>query len=203
MVEYRCDLCEYTRSQNGSRAVNLHFDLCAREGWIISSWGTICGQCVRQHKSELSTWSLLELVQRKALTRKVIRQKGANDCGLAAVAMALGVSYETVEEMMPPERRRDTLGYRLANYDIFEILYRFDKMLQYVMRWDRLGLRDAEGHSPTREPWPPEPWAPSHIVQIPGHWMAMDRQGRILDPAGVHTKLTEDATLVIGVFDRC
>lgn len=135
---------------------------------------------------------------------KLVRQRGKHDCGIAAIAMAVGVGYDDIAQFLPPNRRGTAMTMGMTYHDLFEACNHFGKAFQYVSQWDRFGLNRVPGATqfPRRDPWPPAPWAPSHLVQIPGHYVAMDAGGRIFDPAGItRTCLPEDTQIVIGIFD--
>ena len=122
--------------------------------------------------------------------------------------MAVGVEYDEVAQFMPPDKRTSR-DMGMTYHDLFEACNRFGKAFQYVSQWDRFGKRVATSTEtetttrfPRRDPWPPTPWAPAHLVQIPGHYMAMDAGGQIFDPAGLTRPcLPADTALVIGIFD--
>jgi hypothetical protein len=112
--------------------------------------------------------------------------------------MVLGLKYKNIERLMPPLQKRDR-PHGLSHYDLFAVLYHYRKTLQYISRWDPLG-KPVRGLHPVRKKWPPKPWAPAHLIQVPGHWMAMDENGRVFCPAGTYTQVPEKAQAVIGVF---
>lgn len=131
----------------------------------------------------------------------LIIQRGRYDCGLACVAMATGQSYDAVLGIMSPGRRQLLERQGLTHYDIFELLFLLGHSYQYVIRWDRMRLEpDHDGRFPRRAVWPPEPWAPSHLAQLPAHWVATDSNGRVFDPAQTYTSLPATLQCAIGVF---
>lgn len=105
-----------------------------------------------------------------------IQQKGQNDCGIAALAMACGVPYETVEPLL----LRGS-GDGVNEPDLYEWLRENGWAWQIVYQNFR-----ALGKYHKRDPWPPEPFAPSHILMVRAtrawHFTVMDKTGRVFDP---------------------
>jgi hypothetical protein len=132
---------------------------------------------------------------------KLIRQKGKHDCGIAATAMVLDLDYETVESWVQPSRRRDAkCGF--IYYDLCDFMYRRNKVIQYIDKYDRLLPLTNTGQFALREVWPIDPFAPAHYLHIPGHWMVMDGHGTVFDPAGIYTEMPPNLVGIIGIFDR-
>ena len=48
-----CGLCGDLRVEEAEHACFLHYDLSYYEGWVFEEWGTVCGDCLREHE----TWS--------------------------------------------------------------------------------------------------------------------------------------------------
>jgi len=109
-------------------------------------------------------------------TMERIQQRGPNDCGIAALAMACGVSYESVAPLL-----ESSSGAGVNEPDLYEWLKANGWAWQMVYQNYR---RAGEYHR--RTPWPPTPFAPSHIVQVRAsqewHFTVMDGIGRVFDP---------------------
>ena len=107
-----------------------------------------------------------------------IKQRGEHDCGVAALAMAVGADYETIYEACR-DRIEDDRG--INELLLHEWLYRHGWAWQQIFRVHQLG-----GVNVVRETWPPAPWAPVHLCQVLAtrdwHFAAMDETGRVFDP---------------------
>lgn len=106
-----------------------------------------------------------------------IQQRGPNDCGIAAIAMACGVPYDDVLPLLKKGsgggiNETDMYDWMLANGWAWQLVYK--------------NQRIEQGKYQPREPWPPQPFAPSHIVMVRAtqdwHFTVMDGDGRVFDP---------------------
>lgn len=106
-----------------------------------------------------------------------IQQRGPNDCGIAAIAMACGVPYEDVLPLLNKGsgggiNETDMYDWMLANGWAWQLVYRNQRL--------------EHGKYQQREPWPPQPFAPAHIVMVRAtqdwHFTVMDGAGRVFDP---------------------
>src|SRR5262249_34521491 len=97
--------------------------------------------------------------------------------GVAALAMACGVSYDSVLPLL-----QKGSGDGVNETDIYDWLIEngWAWQLVYVNR------RVANAKYEKRDPWPPLPFAPSHIVQVRAtqawHFTVMDERGAVFDP---------------------
>lgn len=105
-----------------------------------------------------------------------IQQRGSYDCGIAALAMACGVSYEVVLPLLECGS-----GNGINEPDLYEWLTVNGFAWQMVYQNYRVA-----GRYHKREPWPPKPFAPTHIVQVQAtqqwHFAVMDGTGEVFDP---------------------
>lgn len=85
-----------------------------------------------------------------------VRQADRYGCGLACVAMVAGLTYAEVRGQIggwfnAPERRGVT------HYVVLEMLGQLGFTYRFLWRTDQRTYED-------REPWPPEPFAPAHVI---------------------------------------
>lgn len=122
---------------------------------------------------------------------ELIRQREANDCGIAVCAMIAGLPYEVAREDFPQYDGSRGLG----TVEVETYLSR----LGYF--WKRTYVPLYEGG-----PWPPEPFAPIHVAFVGqpsgnGHIVVMLEDGTVLDPLSDKPKRLADwevTTCVIG-----
>lgn len=107
---------------------------------------------------------------------KYIKQRGENDCGIAALAMACRLRYETVAADLPldgTEGLNDTL--------VKDWLYRNGWAWQ-----ERTPNIWRGGKYEKVHPWPPSPFAPTHICFVEAtkgwHFCVLDFDGLVYDP---------------------
>lgn len=106
-----------------------------------------------------------------------IQQRGPNDCGIAALAMACDVPYDAVLPLL-----EQSSGGGINETDLYDWLANngWAWQLKYVNH------RVARGAYEKRNPWPPKPFAPSHIAQVLAsqgwHFTVMDGLGNVFDP---------------------
>jgi hypothetical protein len=108
-----------------------------------------------------------------------IEQVDKGGCGIAALAMLLGVTYARMREMAP----------QLCGHCGVDEPIMYDVLAENgyaVQRLERMRASDEEN----RAVWPPKPWAKKHLVcvmQSPedsvSHWVVMDGRGNVYDPA--------------------
>lgn len=105
-----------------------------------------------------------------------IQQRGPNDCGIACLAMACGMPYEDVESLL-----LRGAGDGINEPDMYEWLRENGWAWQIVYQNFR-----ALGKYHKRDPWPPSPFAPVHIVMVrvtqTWHFTVMDERGEVFDP---------------------
>lgn len=108
---------------------------------------------------------------------KYIAQRGPNDCGFATLAMAVGVDYERIAKDLTPD-----MGDRGIND-----LHLKQWLIENGWAWQEVFLNyPRAGKYVQREPWPPRPFAPTHIVLLEAtrdwHFVAMNSDGEVFDP---------------------
>lgn len=131
---------------------------------------------------------------------KLIRQRGARDCGVATLAMVASIDYDTAAKLMRDAEPNGGLTW----WDINQAL---GIMGFGVLTWWKASrvfygerrLVETVGPAPPGGDWPPDPFAPAHYVQRRNHFMAVDADGGVLDPAGSFQGRLED--LDPGVLD--
>lgn len=112
---------------------------------------------------------------------KYIAQKSDWDCGVAALAMAVEESYDTIlNDICGPS------GFPLNELYVYDWCLKngWAWQLMYVNR-PRHESEKPEGEYSSgycrRDPWPPKPFAPSHICMVEAtrgwHFCAMDGAG--------------------------
>ncbi len=111
-----------------------------------------------------------------------IGQEDAQGCGAAVLAMLTGQTYAAVKADMDADPwvceggERNWAAHGLTSH----VLDRYLAARGYFLR----RIYDAWG---IVESWPPEPFAPLHFARVRqpsghGHFVAMDRTGRVFDP---------------------
>jgi hypothetical protein len=132
-----------------------------------------------------------------------IQQRGSDDCGIATLAMVLGVPYEDAfaRVALALEKRR-ARGLGIDEFVLDCALGEAGFAYRRIYRYQQTTTE-------TRPQWPPAPFAPRHwalvAVAAGGHAVAMDATGRVLDPyAPWRTSLTHtdytDVYHVTGVW---
>lgn len=121
-------------------------------------------------------------------TMQLIRQKGAHDCGVAALAMATGRTYDEILGL-GDIRATIAANHGLNDMVIFYVLEALDFVSQ-----KRFCVIFGNSEMP-REAWPCPPFAPSHIAQVRAnenyHYVATDAKGILFDPIGLKRELAE------------
>lgn len=117
---------------------------------------------------------------------QLVRQRQSHDCGIACLAMLLGVTLEEAgaayDRVYPGARSRGrgvTEGLAYVELDVVLA----EEGLATARLWQ--GPRDNR-----RVPWPPAPWADLHLVQAGTHFVVLLRDGTVLDPARGEASLT-------------
>jgi hypothetical protein len=110
---------------------------------------------------------------------RMILQKESKGCGIAAVAMAVGKTYEEVRQYMNLDRDFTREGmFDSEMEDLLEI---------FGFSWQSRG-RYRPRLGGTREVWPSLPFAPLHIVQVKNlpdkayHFVILLPDGQVMDP---------------------
>lgn len=110
-----------------------------------------------------------------------IPQRFDCDCGVAALAMATFTDYETVAATM----NHDTEKTGVNDLHLKAWLVREGWAWQEIFR-----NYPKNGSYEKREPWPPAPFAETHIVQVEAtrgaHFTVMDGRGSVFDPWNVN-----------------
>jgi hypothetical protein len=129
-----------------------------------------------------------------------VRQEDPAGCVCASLAMVTGRSYATVK-LDPLFRGVDwSVGITHQSAEMYLALTGFASGLVY--RW-LPGIID--GKQPQIERWPPEPFAPSHIVSINGgrHNVVWLPDGTVLDPMQEAPRRLDDCgdvAYVLGIW---
>lgn len=106
---------------------------------------------------------------------KYIRQRGENDCGIAALAMACRLRYEDVALDLPldGDGTNDTLIK--------------DWLCRHGWAWQERARNLWRGSKfEAVTPWPPKPFAPTHVCFVEAtkgwHYCVLNFDGRVYDP---------------------
>ena len=117
---------------------------------------------------------------------KWVRQEDAKGCGLACIAMITGKTYAEIKAMVKP-----------SYYEVgASLVYNLDGLLSdlgyaYAPKYPVAHYCTVAGEDstwPRRDPWPSEPFADVHLVEVHchgapcGHFIVMLRDGTIYDP---------------------
>ena len=112
-----------------------------------------------------------------------IQQKHSRGCGIAALAMLTGKSYEEVASYFD-RIDFDKQGVHLRAMDD----YRVDHGYAIARKYMWLGYF-IESRAPLRSPWPPVPFSDVHLCEVEVnenapmyHFVVMLRDGSIVDP---------------------
>lgn len=113
----------------------------------------------------------------------LVRQRLTYDCAIATIAMACGQTYEEVFA---------DLGHELNGQAEHKLRGISDTLVKhYLFRhgwaWQERTMNLWHGGEyRQQEPWPPAPFAASHICLVKAteesHYCAMDETGRVFDP---------------------
>lgn len=112
-----------------------------------------------------------------------VRQEHSHDCGIACMAMVMGVSLEEARAAYERRYPGATANGRGITQGITDV------ELDVVLAEE--GYATARLYSGTKDrprtPWPPRPWADAHIACVllanGGHFVVLLRDGTVLDPA--------------------
>lgn len=112
---------------------------------------------------------------------RLVRQEASHECGIACMAMVMGVSLEDARgayDAVYPGGRAKGRGVTEGITDV---------ELDVVLA--ECGFATARlysGGKKRRAVWPPEPWADAHIATVilvnGGHYVVLLRDGTVLDP---------------------
>lgn len=108
----------------------------------------------------------------------LVRQEHPWGCGLACLAMLLGVEYSALFKTRYAHINFET-SVGISNFLMAEELTELG--FAYSKLW-RFKSGNIE-----RTPWPPQPWADVHLIMIElqcrkSHWALWLRDGRVFDP---------------------
>lgn len=128
-----------------------------------------------------------------------IQQKHSHGCGMAALAMATGKTYDEVYDWFKnPDHRKNGITY----HEVVSFLGEHG----YAVNWKWPSTQHEEQNKP-REKWPAEPWADVHIVEVQNevmyHYVVMLKDGTVLDPNTPDKKSLSDykrVTQMIAVY---
>lgn len=118
---------------------------------------------------------------------RYVKQRSGIDCGIAALAMACAVDYETVANGLvssgiTSRRLSEAMGTEGLNDDLVK-----DWLRRHDWAWQEMARNvwQLGGFAP-RHPWPPHPFASTHICFVEAssgwHYCTMDFDGRVYDP---------------------
>jgi hypothetical protein len=141
--------------------------------------------CIAQVYNEAEARRIVEaanrgLEQRSAGAQRfvpqLIRQKDTGGCVVASLAMACGMTYEQVRAEIVNFDERNSANHR----DTEAFLARHGFAWQQIWRY-------GPPENTERSPWPPEPWADVHLVNVTmpsrnSHQVVMLHDGTVLDP---------------------
>ena len=105
-----------------------------------------------------------------------VGQEHPDGCGIACLAMLLGLSYERADELVETGERKATHHVTL------------DKILAEQGRAVARIYQTSPVSRKPRHPWPPLPFADAHLCQVRvrdaggQHWVVMEATGAVLDP---------------------
>lgn len=106
---------------------------------------------------------------------KYVAQRGDNDCGIAALAIACGVTYEAIATVLQVDG--DGLNDTLLKDWLFRNGWSWQERTRNLWRG---------GSYVPLFPWPPEPFALTHICTVEAtrgwHYCVLDFEGRVYDP---------------------
>lgn len=109
-----------------------------------------------------------------------IKQREANDCGVAAIAMACGRTYEGVAADIWKPETHEGLNDDLVKDWLFRNGWAWQERTRNLWRGNGFRPHDV---------WPPRPFASTHICFVEAtagwHYCAMDFAGRVFDPWAV------------------
>lgn len=125
---------------------------------------------------------------------KWVHQKHANGCGVATLAMILDEPYDDliteIDEQNGHGHHGDWDKDGISHITLDRLLFSRGYFIQRHYNWD--------------DNWPPKPWAPVHYAQVTqssgnGHFIAMEEDGRVLDPMVKGYRKLSDWDLVSNV----
>jgi predicted double-glycine peptidase len=128
-----------------------------------------------------------------------VQQKHSHGCGMAALAMVTGKTYDEVYAWFKNLKYREQ---GLSYHDVIDYLTEHG----YAVNWKWMITHNEETNKP-REIWPCEPWADMHIVQVENtimyHFVVLLKDGTVLDPLTPEKKTLADykrVTQMIAVY---
>jgi hypothetical protein len=106
-----------------------------------------------------------------------VAQRRDNDCGVAVLAMACGVDYDAIAPI---------LSEYWSDKGINDLHVK-DWLINNGWAWQEVTMfHPVKGKYEKRVPWPPKPFARSHIAQVivsaGAHFTVMDSTGEVFDP---------------------
>lgn len=133
-------------------------------------------------------------------TVTLVRQQHSHECGIACMAMVMGVSIDEAraafDRVYPGMRQRSGYGITQGIIDMFMDAVLAEEGYAVARLWH--GSKDNR-----REPWPPEPFADVHIAQAflanGAHYIVLLADGTVLDPASPALRQWTEYTNVIAL----
>lgn len=130
-------------------------------------------------------------------------------CGVAALAMATGMTYDKVASYFV---LRDFRKHGMIPNNIDHFLFDHGFVMCRVSQnkdwtWE---FPNRVEHKQLWEFWPPKPFAPAHIAQVVQkmtgnlHFIVLDDKGKIFDPLGIAKTYSDyrDVLMVTGIWKR-
>ena len=118
---------------------------------------------------------------------RYVKQRGSIDCGIAALAMACDLDYETVADGLVTFgatscRLSEAMGTEGLNDDLIK-----DWLRRHGWAWQEMARNVwVKGSASPRHPWPPSPFAAVHICFVEAtagwHYCVLDFDGSVRDP---------------------
>ena len=119
--------------------------------------------------------------------RRYIKQRNEIDCGIAALAMACDLDYETVARGLVTgptglTSLADAMGSEGLNDDLVKDWLRLNGWA-----WQEMAMNVwCRGAFAKRHPWPPQPFATVHVCFVEAtknwHYCVLDFDGSVRDP---------------------
>lgn len=109
---------------------------------------------------------------------KYVKQRADHDCGIAAIAMACFADYDAVAAELLPD---------VEHGNGINDLHMKDWLWRNGWAWQEVSQNHPKGGKYVRRhPWPPSPFASTHIVLLEAtrdyHFVVLDFDGRVYDP---------------------
>lgn len=116
---------------------------------------------------------------------RLVRQEHDYGCGIAALAMLTGSTYEDVRAWILDNWQNQIMGYERTGSWLSKSGVTGPVLDWYLAQRGYVWRKVYSGWKP--DPWPPEPFAPVHVAQViqpsgMAHFVVLTADGRVLDP---------------------